>query len=103
MPVKQGYPDMEVGTAAQRFLSLEKQHTNRELLEIFRKEPARIGSFLLVFFFDHHENILIFLFHEELFACIFLQVVAVGGKFLVIGWNPSGFAPGSIPGRLPAA
>jgi hypothetical protein len=32
-----GYPDLEVGVAVHRFLSLKKQHTNRELLEIFRK------------------------------------------------------------------
>ena len=33
---EQGYPDVEVGVAAQGFLSLEKQHTNRDLLEIYR-------------------------------------------------------------------
>ena len=34
---EQGYPDVEVGVAAQGFLSLEMQHSNRDLLEIFRK------------------------------------------------------------------
>ncbi|MFO7669284.1 MAG: hypothetical protein R6W31_06470 [Bacteroidales bacterium] len=31
-----GYPDVETGDAARRFLSLELGHSNRELLEIFR-------------------------------------------------------------------
>ncbi len=31
-----GYPDVEVGEAVHQFLSLEKRHSNRELLEIFR-------------------------------------------------------------------
>ena len=36
----------------------------------------------LVFFFYHHENIFVLLFHEELLAGIFLQVILVGGKFV---------------------
>ena len=36
-----GYPDVEVRVAAQGFLSLEKQHSNRDLLEIFRKRQGQ--------------------------------------------------------------
>ncbi len=39
-----GYPDVETGDAACRFLSLELRHSNRELLEIFRNSTFFLPS-----------------------------------------------------------
>ena len=35
---ERGYPDMDVGDAVYRFLSLKEKHSSRELLELFRKK-----------------------------------------------------------------
>ena len=39
----------------------------------------------LIFFFDNHEHVLVFLLHQELLAGEFLQVLLVGGEFVQPG------------------
>lgn len=60
----------------------------------FIKMPCSSGTFivfsgkicvLLLLFLDHHENILVLLLHEELFAGILLEVVPIGGEFVKPG------------------
>ncbi len=40
---------------------------------------------LFILLFNHHKDILVGLFHQELFASVFLQVLLVGGEFTQAG------------------